>query len=198
MMVLAYLVGSIPFGLLLGWLRGVDLRKVGSGNIGATNALRAMGVVGGLLTLLGDGLKGFLPVYWARTLWGPGDPWLFGVALAAVLGHLFPLYLRFQGGKGVATGLGVTLALWPPVGGMALGIWIVVAALWRYSSLAALVAFGSLPLLTGWWVQEVPSVVFATALMTLIFSRHRANIERLWRGEERKIGQRSSPPGTSG
>lgn len=194
---LAYLAGSIPFGLLIGRLRGVDLRKLGSGNIGATNALRVLGPVGGVLTLLGDILKGFLPVLGARSLWGSGDPWLYGVALAAVVGHLFPLYLRFQGGKGVATGFGVVLALWPPVGGIALGIWIAVAWIWRYSSLAALVAFGSLPLLVGWWVQDVSAVVFATALMTLVFSRHRSNIERLWRGEERKIGQRTTPPGAS-
>jgi glycerol-3-phosphate acyltransferase PlsY len=194
---IAYLAGSVPFGLLIARLKGnVDLRRVGSGNIGATNVLRTVGKGAAALTLIGDIGKGAVVVL-ARGL-GASSRVLAVVALAAVLGHLFPIFLGFRGGKGVATTLGVVLAAMPVVGGLQLHVWLLVAVVWRYSSLAALAAAAALPAL-AWLLDGRPVMVLFGALSAaLIFWRHRENIERLRHGTEGKIGQKARPADSDG
>ena len=188
----AYLLGSVPFGLLIGWWRGVDVRERGSRNIGATNVLRVVGKAEAAGTLLLDGLKGAAPVLAARAL-AAGDAWVAAAGLSAFLGHCFPVFLRFRGGKGVATGLGAVLAALPLVGLTAVLVWLLTALCFRYSSLAALVAAGSIPVATAAREGRGPLLVFTVALAALIVVRHHENIRRLWRGEEQKIGQRAAP-----
>lgn len=186
----AYLLGSVPCGIVIARVQGnVDLRRVGSGNIGATNVLRAVGKGAAALTLLGDIGKGALAVSLARWA-GASSGVVATVALAAVVGHLFPVLARFRGGKGVATTLGVVLAAVPAAGGLLLLIWLAVAAIWRYSSLAALAATAALPPLV-WLLDGRPALLGASAvLLVLIFARHRDNIQRLLAGTEGKIGQK--------
>ena len=186
----AYLLGSIPFGVVVARVQGgVDLRQVGSGNIGATNVLRAVGKGAAALTLLGDIGKGAFAVALGRWL-GVTPPVLAAIALATVAGHLFPVFARFRGGKGVATTLGVVLAAMPAVGALLILIWLAVAALWRYSSLAALTASVALPILT--WVLDGRPAMLALSgvLLALVVFRHRENIARLLQGTEGRIGQR--------
>jgi len=186
----AYLLGSIPFGVAVARVRGgVDLRRVGSGNIGASNVLRALGKGAAALTLLGDIGKGVLAVALGRWF-GVAPPVLAVIALAAVAGHMFPVFDRFRGGKGVSTTLGVVLVAMPAVGALLLLIWLAVAARWRYSSLAALTASAALPVLT--WVLDGRPAMLALSgvLVALVVFRHRENIARLLKGTEGKIGQR--------
>jgi glycerol-3-phosphate acyltransferase PlsY len=194
----AYLLGSVPCGIVIARLQGnVDLRRVGSGNIGATNVLRAVGKGAAALTLLGDIGKGALAVSLARCA-GASSGVVGLVALAAVIGHLLPALARFHGGKGVATTLGVVLAATPAVGGILLLIWLTVAAIWRYSSLAALAATAALPPLV-WLLDGRPAMLGASAvLLVLIFARHRDNIRRLLAGTEGKIGQKVRGQGSGG
>jgi glycerol-3-phosphate acyltransferase PlsY len=193
--VAAYLLGSVPFGLLVARQRGgVDLRRVGSGNIGATNVLRAVGKAAAAATLLGDVGKGALAVGLAR-LAGAGPGVVAAVAAAAVLGHLFPIFARFRGGKGVATALGVVLAAMPAVGMSLLLIWLAAAAAWRYSSLAALLAAGVLPPLAWLLDGRRPMVGLAALLALLVIWRHRENIRRLRAGTEGRIGQKTRRSG---
>ncbi len=189
----AYLLGSIPFGLILTRVAGLgDIRQVGSGNIGATNVLRTgkRGLAAG--TLLLDGAKGALAVQAAGLL--AGAQWEPLAAMAAVVGHCFPVWLAFRGGKGVATGLGVLLALDWRVGGSACLIWLVLALVTRLSSAAALGALAAAPALAAvlspayWWVAP-----FVIAL--LVWWRHRANIARLAAGTEPRIGQKTTQVG---
>jgi glycerol-3-phosphate acyltransferase PlsY len=188
----SYLLGAVPFGLLFTKLfSGIDVRSVGSGNIGATNVLRAAGKKVAVLTLLADGLKGFLPVYIARLLFH--DEWTMALSgAAAVLGHVFPVWLRFKGGKGVATSFGVVLAVSPWVGLIALLAWLTAAIIWRYSSLSALVAFASYLFIT-FAVPPEPSKPFGSLslfIFGMIYYRHRENIKRLVAGTEPKIGKK--------
>jgi glycerol-3-phosphate acyltransferase PlsY len=189
----AYLLGAVPFGLLIARAHGkVDLRRVGSGNIGATNVLRAVGKGAAALTLILDMAKGAAAVGMARGC-GASPAVLALVALAAVLGHVFPVCLGFRGGKGVATMLGAVLVAMPPVGGLLLGIWVAAAALWRYSSLAALMALAALLPLT-WLLDGRPAMLgLSGLLLALVVARHRENIVRLWRGTEGRIGQSLRP-----
>ena len=194
----AYLLGSIPFGLVIARISGgVDLRRVGSGNIGATNVLRALGKAAAALTLLGDIGKGVLAVGVAR--WAGADAFVLALtALAAVLGHLYPVWARFRGGKGVATTLGVILGAMPIVGALLLLIWLMVAAISRYSSLAALVAIASLPVLT-WFVDgRTAMLALSGVLVILVVVRHAENIRRLAAGTEGRIGQRVPGAGPNG
>jgi glycerol-3-phosphate acyltransferase PlsY len=187
---LGYVSGSIPFGLLIAKAsKGVDVRGIGSGNIGATNVLRAAGKGAAALTLALDMLKGWAPVALGRTL-GTSDAQVAGVALAAFLGHLYPVFLRFRGGKGLATFLGVLLALLPKVAFLVAGVWLLVAAVFRYSSLAALVAAAASPLLVWLLDGRRGFVALAVVLSGFILMRHRENMRRLLAGEERRIGQR--------
>jgi glycerol-3-phosphate acyltransferase PlsY len=183
--VLAYLLGSIPFGLVLTRLAGYgDIRAIGSGNIGATNVLRTGDKRLALLTLLLDGAKGAAAVLIAG---GFGPDLAVVAGGAAVIGHLFPVWLGFKGGKGVATTLGVVLAIAWPVGLATLATWLAIAALFRYSSLAALTAAVLCPLY-GWLLTGDPErVALITFLAALVILRHKPNIERLIRGEESKI-----------
>ncbi|MBI4536984.1 MAG: glycerol-3-phosphate 1-O-acyltransferase PlsY [candidate division NC10 bacterium] len=191
LVVVAYLLGGIPFGILVSRLQGgVDLRRVGSGNIGATNVLRAVGKGAAALTLLGDIGKGTLAVGLGR--WAGGSPELVAViGLAAVLGHLFPPFAGFRGGKGVATTLGVVLGAMPPVGGLLLAVWLVAALLWRYSSLAALIAAAALPLLAWGLDGRPPFVALGAMLFGVVVWRHQNNVRRLWQGTEGKIGEKA-------
>jgi acyl phosphate:glycerol-3-phosphate acyltransferase len=192
----AYLLGSIPCGVLVARLGGgVDLRRVGSGNIGATNVLRAVGKGAAALTLAGDIGKGVLAVGLGR-LCGAGAEGLAIIAVAAVLGHLLPLFTGFKGGKGVATTLGVVLGTMPIVGLLLLCIWLAAAAIWRYSSLAALLATASLPPL-ALLLDGRPALVGAGLLLAVLVAvRHRDNIRRLCAGTEGKIGEKARPVAT--
>jgi glycerol-3-phosphate acyltransferase PlsY len=189
---LGYFLGSIPFGLLLTKAAGLgDIRAIGSGNIGATNVLRTGRKGLAAATLVLDALKGALAVVLAQ-LFFPAEPLAAMVAgVAAFLGHCFPIWLKFKGGKGVATFIGILLALCWPVA-LSFGvIWLLAAKLYRYSSLAALLAALATPLF-GFTASGV-GLALATALMTaLIFWRHSANIARLYQGIEPKIGQKST------
>ncbi|WP_183394071.1 glycerol-3-phosphate 1-O-acyltransferase PlsY [Hansschlegelia beijingensis] len=190
---LGYLLGSIPFGLIVTRLGGGgDIRAIGSGNIGTTNVLRTGRKELAALTLLGDMLKATAAVLLADWLWGGQAGVLAGAA--AFIGHVFPVWLRFKGGKGVATYVGGLLgAAWPVALAFA-GVWIAVALVTRYSSASALVASLVAPaLLAIWWPAET-AVVF-TVLTALLWALHRDNISRLLAGEESRIGQRSAAPG---
>jgi len=186
--VLAYLLGAVPFGMVMARLFGLgDLRKIGSGNIGATNVLRTGNRLAAFLTLVLDSGKGAIAVLLAR--WLAGESGAQVAAFGAFLGHCYPVYLGFRGGKGVATFLGTLLALALPVGLAACAIWAVVAAVFRLSSLAALAAAAGAPvaaLLLGYggmtWLL--------LSLAVLIFLRHSANISRLRAGTEPRIGQK--------
>ncbi|ARE40218.1 Acyl-phosphate:glycerol-3-phosphate O-acyltransferase PlsY [Rhodovulum sp. P5] len=186
---LAYLLGAVPFGIVMARLFGLgDLRKIGSGNIGATNVLRTGNKLAAFLTLVLDAGKGGIAVLVARALVGEDAAQIAG--FAAFLGHLFPVYLGFKGGKGVATFLGTVLALAWPVGLAACGTWLAVALSLRYSSLSALTAAALSPV---WAIVfgRADMAVLALLLAVLIFLRHRSNIGRLLAGTEPKIGKKT-------
>jgi glycerol-3-phosphate acyltransferase PlsY len=186
-LVVAYLCGSVPFGLLVAKARGVDVRAVGSGNIGATNVARALGRKTGAVVLLLDALKGLAPVLATRLLW-PGEPLLAaGAGLFAILGHVFPVWLKLHGGKGVATALGVFLALTPAATGIAAAFFFAVYATKRIVSIGSLAAATALPL-AMLALREPPAfVALGAAVWLLVLVRHRTNIQRLLRREERKL-----------
>jgi glycerol-3-phosphate acyltransferase PlsY len=186
---LSYVLGSIPFGVLVARMRGVDLRKMGSGNIGATNVLRSVGKAEALFTLGGDILKGTVSVL-AVKLVGYKDPVPAIVGFCAVFGHNYSVFLRFRGGKGVATSLGVLFAYAPPVGLVTVALWLCTVFLFRYSSLGALTAFSFLPMNMIIFRKGTVGILFALALTGLMYIRHRDNIKRLLRGEEPKIGKK--------
>lgn len=181
-----YLIGSIPFGLLLTKAAGLgDIRKVGSGNIGATNVLRTGRKGLAAATLILDGLKGAVAVLLARQFLGDQD---VVVGTAAVLGHLFPVWLGFRGGKGVATGLGVLLAVAWPVGLACCALWLLAAKFLKISSAAALTAFAAAPLLALVLARQ-DDALMALLIAILVFWRHEANIRRLLAGTEPRIGK---------
>lgn len=195
----AYLLGSIPFGFLIVKLAGGgDIRFRGSGNIGATNVAREAGALPGLFTLLLDGAKGYFSVWLAARVTDANPRWMILAALLTIVGHTFPVWLRFQGGRGVATGAGVFLPVcWQAVVG-ALMVWILVLAFWRYVSLASISAAASLPLLVYLLYaprHAPPESISAGAsfAMLLIIARHRPNIIRLLRGTEPQFTFRSGP-----
>lgn len=189
-LLLGYLLGTIPFGLFFAWISGAgDVRKIGSGNIGATNVLRTGKKWAAAATLLCDGAKGAAAVLLARILLPPGAELI--AAGAVVLGHMFPLWLRFKGGKGVATYLGVCFALYWPVGLMVAATWIGAACLWRISSLSALIAIALSSSYFLLFRQEAYAGL-ALALSLLIYWMHRENIRRLLQGTEPRIGKKSS------
>ncbi|WP_419816793.1 glycerol-3-phosphate 1-O-acyltransferase PlsY [Glacieibacterium sp.] len=195
-----YLLGSIPFGLLLSAMNGTDIRTIGSGNIGATNVLRSGNKGLAAATLILDAGKGFLAVWLAQRF--GGQDWLPTAAgLAAFLGHLFPVWLGFRGGKGVATILGVTLGLAWPLGVAALLVWLIAALVTRYSSVGGMLAALVAPLYVTWLVATNPVLTMFQATMPvlimlwmaafLLIWKHRENIERLRAGTESRIGQKS-------
>jgi acyl phosphate:glycerol-3-phosphate acyltransferase len=183
LLALAYLCGSIPSGVLLARRRGIDVRQSGSGNIGATNVARSAGMGLGILTLLLDVLKGFVPTLIARI--ALSDAWAVGaVGLAAFAGHLFPVFLRFSGGKGVATAGGVYLALAPAALGISITVFTVAAVLSRYVSLASVLASVALPIACLGLGYPPSTSLFAGVVAVLIVLRHRSNLRRLIRGDE--------------
>lgn len=183
--VIGYLSGSVPYGLLLGKMAGIgDIRHAGSGNIGATNALRVGGKKLGLLTLLLDALKGIVPVLIAGQI---HMDYALAAAIGAFLGHLFPVWLGFRGGKGVAVALGILLALSWPVGVLLMAIWLAVAVTTRFSSAAALAAFGLSPLVAFLVTQDVKLTAVTTFIAVIIWLKHHENIRRLLAGTESKI-----------
>jgi acyl phosphate:glycerol-3-phosphate acyltransferase len=187
---IAYLVGSIPFGLLVSQAVGrVDIRQYGSGNIGTANVLRIVGKRAAALTLLGDLLKGFLPTL-AAVLLGGTELLVAGVGMATVLGHNWSIYLRFAGGKGVATTFGALLAMTPLFALLGLLVWLGVLLLFRYPSLAAMVASVCIPPVIFFSTGPGPYFIFSLMAAALIFIRHRDNIRRLWAGTEHRVGQR--------
>jgi len=203
----AYLVGSIPFGLILAWLHGKDLRRIGSGNIGATNLARALGRRWGYFCFVLDVLKGVVPMAVGRLICseplGTGELFLWlAVGCAAVLGHVFPIYAGFRGGKGVATSFGVALGLWPyftVCAVMAFGVWVVVVLLGRYISLGSIAASVAFPIVfvvavivsPGWSFGRLwPLVAASSVIPLMVIVRHRGNIRRLLAGTESKIASK--------
>jgi glycerol-3-phosphate acyltransferase PlsY len=187
-LILGYLLGSIPFGLLLARIGGAgDLREIGSGNIGATNVLRTGRKGLAALTLLLDVAKGALAVAVAR--WIGADYALIG-GMAAFIGHCYPVWLRFRGGKGVATLLGIALALSWPVGLVYAGVWLSVLALFRYSSVGGMAAAISAPVAAALWGKFEMAVLFL-GLGLIVLWKHRTNIERLLSGDEPQVGRPS-------
>ena len=183
-----YLLGSIPFGLVFTRLAGLgDIRQIGSGNIGATNVLRTGNKGLALATLICDSGKGAAAALLANHLWGFEAGLVAG--LAGVIGHNFPVWLKFKGGKGVATTLGVLLAVDHMVGLAACATWLLVAGVFRYSSLAALVALAASPFF-AYWIKGPEMAAMAGALAVLAIVRHKQNIGRLLKGTETKIGQK--------
>jgi len=192
-LIIAYLLGSLPFGLILAKLfGGRDVRKAGSGNIGATNVLRVVGPLAGILTLLLDAAKGWSAVSLAERVTHEQTTDMVLAGFLAMIGHCFPVWLGFRGGKGVATAAGVFLALCPSAFLAALVLFIVVVSFWRYVSLASLAAAAALPLLVYllWAPRFAPpeSVTLGSlAIAALVIVQHRGNINRLARGEEPKF-----------
>ena len=187
----AYLLGSVSSAILISRLLGLpDPRTEGSRNPGATNVLRLGSKPGAVLTLAGDIAKGVLPVLVAR--WILDEPVLLALAaLGAFLGHLFPVYFRFEGGKGVATALGVLAAIDWQLASILIATWLVVAAVFRYSSLAALVTAAAAPVYLFWLTGEPVFVALGVVLAALLFFRHSENIRRLLCGNESKIGKKN-------
>ena len=209
----AYLLGSIPFGIIIAKAHGINLRSIGSGNIGATNVGRALGKKWGYLCFILDVLKGLLPMLSVMPFTTPLSVqtpsekviilflWL-AVGCAAILGHVFPIYIKFKGGKGVATSFGIALGLWPYYticAVIAILIWLAVLILWKYVSLASIVAAVSFPIaLIGmilirpdWQISSLwPLLIPAFAIPVLVILRHRENINRLRSGTEHKIHQK--------
>jgi len=187
--IFSYLLGSVPSGLIIGKLSGLDVRKAGSGNIGATNVARLLGKRGGLLTLVGDTAKGFIPVLIVQQM-GFSHPVAALVGVAAFLGHVYPIFLKFKGGKGVATSFGVLLGLAPLATMILLVVFAAVAFTTRLVSLSSMVTAVAAPLVL-WLFYYSPTYVIMTAFMAvMIVFRHYANIQRLLNGTEPRFGTR--------
>ena len=190
----AYLLGSIPFGyMLVRWRKGIDVRETGSRSIGATNVMRNLGVGGFVATFILDAGKGVAAVLLALKMTPPlnNSRWVAASAFAAILGHIFPVWLKFLGGKGVATGVGVFGALAPTAMGLALVIFAVILAIWRYVSLGSIVATASFPVLLCLLDHPPrPIVLGAAGAAALIIGKHHANIRRLLNGTENRLGRK--------
>lgn len=188
----AYLLGSVPTGYILYRLKEKkDIRGLGSTNIGATNVLRVSGWKLALPVGLSDVLKGAIPVYLALRLFP--EPWVaYTAGFLAVLGHCFPVYIRFRGGKGVATSVGAFAVLAPLPLLCAIAVWIIVVALTRFVSLGSLAAFLSLPFFILIFGKQTGAILLGTAMFVLIVHRHRANIGRILRGTEKKLGEKAT------
>ncbi len=196
LVVAAYLLGSIPFGLLIvKALGGDDIRSAGSGNIGAANVVRNAGWLAGLLTLLFDAGKGYLAVWIAAHHTSGSGRWMIAAAVAAVAGHIFPVWLRFKGGKGVATSLGAFLSISAGAVAAAGALWLLVVLFWRYSSLGSIVAAAALPALVYVFYaprHAPPTYMLAGTVIVslLVLAKHQANIRRLIAGTENRLGSR--------
>lgn len=190
---LAYLLGSAPFGyLIVRWRKGIDVRATGSGSIGATNVLRNLGIAGFFATFLLDAGKGAVAVQLARRMTANEPVWVAAAAVAAILGHCYPVWLKFCGGKGVATGLGAFASLAPTPLGVSLAIFAVVVGVWRYVSLGSILAAAAFP--TAFYFLDHPPwpmVLGGAGAAAVIIGRHRANIRRLLSGTENRLGSPS-------
>jgi len=191
LIIIAYLFCAIPFGLLVAKSQGVDIRSQGSGNIGATNVFRVVGKGWGILTLVLDALKGFIPAFFFPMLGKLDSEWgvLFG--LAAIIGHSFPVYLKFKGGKGVATSTGMLLGVAPLAVGVGILVWIACMVIWRYVSLASIAAAATIAVAV--WIVEDKGLIINIALTILgvmVIWLHRANIKRLLNGTENRMGKK--------
>jgi len=192
----AYLLGSIPFGVLIVKMRGgPDIRDTGSGNIGAANVLRNAGAAAGVLTLVLDAGKGYLAVWMAQRATQGSVRWMTIAAAAAVIGHIFPVWLGFRGGKGVATGLGAFLPICREAVLFALVLWILVVGFWRYSSLGSIVATAALPVFVYFLyapghAPPIDVTVCTVAISLLVLWKHRANMQRLIAGKESRLTSR--------
>ncbi len=187
--ILSYFLGSIPFGLVLCYAFGYgDIRKIGSGNIGATNVLRTGNKPLALATLLLDSGKGAIAVLLAMHFVDFNAAMI--AAFAALIGHTFPVWLKFKGGKGVATTLGTLIALKPILGLAACGIWLLMAAVFRYSSLSALTAVAAMPVIAHYLYGDPNLSGLCAFIAALVWVKHRANIKRLFAGEEPRIGKK--------
>lgn len=189
LIVIAYVIGSIPFGVLVAKSKNVDLKSSGSRNIGATNVLRTVGKLPALITLLGDSLKGAGAVLLCRAFAG-GELWEGIAGIAAIAGHIYPVFLSFKGGKGVATGFGVMAVYTPLSACIALLIWALTALFSRYSSLAAITAYAALPIISVLLKDSGTKTIIAAVTALLIVSRHKDNIKRLLNAAESKIGEK--------
>lgn len=188
-----YVFGSIPFGLLVGkLLKGIDIRELGSGNIGAANAFRALGPVGGVLVLLFDVSKGLLPVYVSQFLMQGESLYYLQVwsGFVAIMGHNFSLFLRFKGGKGIATSLGVIIALNWKVALICFGVWLLMVLITKYSSVGSLSGSLMFPVMMVILKQPVPYIVLGTAACLSAFYSHRGNLKKLLEGKELKITEK--------
>jgi glycerol-3-phosphate acyltransferase PlsY len=187
--IFAFILGSIPTGLIIAKSRGIDIKKIGSGNIGATNVLRTSGKWPALLTLCGDILKGMIAVIIAR-YFEAGIFYEGFIGFFSILGHNFSIFLKFRGGKGVATSLGVLSIYSPQTALFTIIIWLLTLVITKYSSMGALVSFGVLPLSMGFFdmKEKLPIAVFMTIMM---FIKHKDNIYRLLNGTELKVGKRT-------
>jgi glycerol-3-phosphate acyltransferase PlsY len=187
---IAYLMGSIPVGLIISKIKkGIDIREYGSGNIGATNVYRSIGKKEGLMTFAGDMLKGVMAVLTAYFVLGE-EIWIGISGLSAVIGHMYPIFAKFRGGKGVATGVGVFICMMPLATLSSMAIWIICCAIWRYVSLASMVAALSLPIIGGLYDQPKFYIISSTILAILVVYRHKDNIKRLLDGNEGKIWEK--------
>lgn len=198
-LVLAYLVGSFPTAWLAGRAMGLDLRKEGSGNLGGTNAFRVLGARGGIPVVAVDVTKGYVPAA-LFPLWdGSSVPELaLAYGLLAIIGHVWPVWLRFRGGKGVATGGGVLLALAPLSALVALLIWIGIVLLTRTVSVASLIAATSVPFVAAFTGAPSSTVGFCAGVAAFVWWTHRSNLGRIARGEELRFGRPGEPPGKEG
>jgi glycerol-3-phosphate acyltransferase PlsY len=195
--VVCYFLGSIPTGFLWAKARGIDIRKVGSGNIGATNVMRALGKGPGLAVLLIDTLKGFVPVYVAPRLFPDVDRTTLQITccIFVIAGHNWTCWLRFKGGKGVATSSGALLAFLPVPFLCAFGVWAILFAIWRYVSLASIGGAVAMPLATLVHEKNMTTVIFTGILAVVVIYKHKSNIQRLLAGTENRIGPRKETGG---
>ncbi len=200
--VVSYLIGAIPFSLIIARIHGVDVRKVGSGNVGATNVLRSVGKSAGITALLLDMLKGFLPTFFFPVLCmsfsdtAPETGLKIICAVSSICGHVWPVYLKFKGGKGIATSAGALIALAPAAVLSGLIVWVVVVSLTRYVSLASILAATAIPIL-GWYLYHPEGPVLPatlTAIGILAVARHHSNIRRLIQGKESRISFSKKEP----
>ncbi|MCD5390782.1 glycerol-3-phosphate 1-O-acyltransferase PlsY [candidate division NPL-UPA2 bacterium] len=189
--ILSYLLGSIPTSFLLGRLRGVDLRRQGSGNVGATNAFRVLGPLPGVISLILDIGKGLVAITVLARICGPQPTnWIkILIGLAVIAGHNWTVFLKFKGGKGVATSSGVFLGLAPYAVLFSALLWLIVVPISRYVSLGSILAAISLPVFIWWTEKEITITLFGLLISLLVVIRHQANIKRLIKGEESKVGR---------
>lgn len=193
-LVCGYFLGSVPFGLIAGRMRGVDIREHGSKNIGATNVWRVCGWKCGLPVFLLDAAKGVaavrLGIWFAAAFSSPGDWCAVTGAMACILGHSFPVWLKFKGGKGVATSLGAIIGMLPIVSAIVFGLWAIIFAVSRYVSLASIIASAAFPVTAFFMHATAPILGFSILAAALVIMRHKGNIERLRAGTEKRFGSK--------